>query len=81
MNKCHICQKDCENLDLHYFKDHENEAKRKKYECEFCDKSYPKKGSLKYHIEANHNSNSFKCDICSKQFSVLDQLKNHLKLH
>ena len=50
------------------------------YKCNFCEKSYSY-ASLKYHINAiheSHKANVNKCEYCGKSFTIAGSLKKHI---
>ena len=52
--------------------------------CQFCEKSFKTKFTLKRHLETVHLQNSdviFECKICRKVFRRKDKLQKHEKTH
>ena len=44
------------------------EASQEKFKCEFCDKTFMRKGYLTQHL-MTHNNEAISCEICQKTFS------------
>ena len=54
---------------------HKKHVKVKKFQCNFCEKSFRKSGNLMNHIETNHEGQrKYKCDSCGKSFGQLGNL-------
>ena len=48
------------------------------YKCDFCDKTFRKKDSLKRHIKIVHEGvKNHKCDMCEKSFFTSSFLESH----
>ncbi len=52
---------------------------QKKYKCEKCPKSYPKRDRLNRHVGSVHDETRFECDACGKSFPEKYSLKRHVK--
>jgi uncharacterized Zn-finger protein len=50
------------------------------YICYVCDKKYPSKGKLEFHMKT-HQEAQYECSVCSKRFSTQQYLNYHLKVH
>ncbi|KRT85349.1 zinc finger protein, partial [Oryctes borbonicus] len=57
----------------------ENGQKLKKFECNFCHKTYTTKAVLRKHQK--RHKKAFQCTKCDKQFDSEDLLEKHVKLH
>ena len=51
------------------------------FTCDFCEKIYTRKSSLKIHKRLHSGENLFKCDVCGKNFPRKDHLKQHMLVH
>ena len=50
-----------------------------RYNCNMCDKSFSRKGTLKAHIKTVHEDVRYNCGKCDKSFSHKGTLKAHIK--
>ena len=50
---------------------------QKKYNCDVCKKSYPRKNALVRHIETVHDGKRFECKNCNRSFTNPRSLKAH----
>lgn len=48
--------------------------------CNFCDKRYSTKATLKRHLEEKHFSKRYQCDICFKTFHRENYINTHKKM-
>ncbi|KAH8305941.1 hypothetical protein KR018_004981, partial [Drosophila ironensis] len=51
------------------------------YQCQFCEKSFPRLGYLKHHVQSHAEHLPFKCEYCSKLFKHKRSRDRHKKLH
>ncbi|XP_030387863.1 zinc finger protein 423 homolog [Scaptodrosophila lebanonensis] len=51
------------------------------YQCQFCDKSFPRLGYLKHHVQSHAEHLPFKCEYCAKLFKHKRSRDRHKKLH
>ncbi|CAD7089520.1 unnamed protein product [Hermetia illucens] len=51
------------------------------YQCQFCDKSFPRLGYLKKHEQSHAEHLPFKCDYCARLFKHKRSRDRHTKLH
>ncbi|CAO1425481.1 unnamed protein product [Diamesa hyperborea] len=51
------------------------------YQCQFCDKSFPRLGYLKKHEQSHEEHMPFKCDYCARLFKHKRSRDRHTKLH
>ena len=51
--------------------------KKKKYQCEKCNKEFAQKSCLKIHFEAVHLHKKYKCNLCEKEYTQKADLKIH----
>ena len=60
----------------------ETNSKKRKYECDICDKVFSDGNNLKKHkegIHANEVNGKHKCDLCDKSYSYGNGLRMHQK--
>lgn len=54
------------------------------YRCDVCNKRFPIKRSLKYHIETNHQpadpNSKFDCDLCTRSYTNENGLTYHKRM-
>ena len=50
------------------------------YMCELCDKTFPRKGTLKTHMLLHTGQNTFICGTCGKGFRTSYNLSRYLQL-
>ena len=81
--KCHICNKGMDNLELvlHYEREHShilNDVKleAKIIKCDLCIKTFKTPQGLRRHIKSIHHTNK-ECDICNKTFETPVQMRCH----
>ncbi|XP_022225081.2 LOW QUALITY PROTEIN: zinc finger protein 423 homolog [Drosophila obscura] len=51
------------------------------YQCQFCDKTFPRLGYLKHHVQSHAEHLPFKCEYCAKLFKHKRSRDRHKKLH
>ncbi|KAL9918899.1 zinc finger protein Lobe isoform 2-T2 [Glossina fuscipes fuscipes] len=51
------------------------------YQCQFCDKSFPRLGYLKKHEQSHAEHLPFKCEYCARLFKHKRSRDRHTKLH
>ena len=82
---CHICEKvfhaNTSQLKTHIFVAHEK-TKPQPHKCDFCDKTFLHKISLKRHTSSNHHGHGgkvekLKCGICEKMYRDEKTLNLH----
>ena len=73
--KCHMCleELDASQLELHIIEVHnENQLENDgqlKTECMICDKTFPDKRSINFHLENVHKESNFRCHLCDNTFN------------
>ena len=55
--------------------------KRTQHECDVCEKSFSRSGSLKRHMLIHTNERPYECDVCEKAFRESGHLKTHMRIH
>ena len=66
--KCHVCNETFDKFSLEVH----NLACKKEIACQFCDKTFSKKGHLTYHVSAVHEvRKNVKCNKCEAGFENL----------
>ncbi|CAG4933248.1 unnamed protein product [Parnassius apollo] len=82
--QCSVCGRFCasNSILITHMRTHTND---KSYHCQFCDKKYKEKRSLKRHIDSCHHpknrSRNFICESCGKAFFSKNDVKIHLRTH
>lgn len=56
-------------------------SKEAEYKCEFCGKTFTRKGHLGRHNFIHTGIRPYKCSQCSMTFARADYLKNHMRRH
>ncbi|XP_016998018.2 zinc finger protein 423 homolog isoform X2 [Drosophila takahashii] len=51
------------------------------YQCQFCEKTFPRLGYLKHHVQSHAEHLPFKCEYCAKLFKHKRSRDRHKKLH
>lgn len=59
----------------------EGKSKKKRIQCNQCDKNFNSKNALQYHLLHHTGIRPHQCDICGKGFFAGSALKVHLRLH
>uniref|UniRef100_A0A6V3P2S0 C2H2-type domain-containing protein n=2 Tax=Lotharella globosa TaxID=91324 RepID=A0A6V3P2S0_9EUKA len=52
-----------------------------RHQCEYCGKSFPKKGNWRAHLRVHTQEKPFACQVCGKKFSQKSNMKRHAKVH
>ena len=81
-HKCITCGKGFNsrfNLKMH-MKMHEG-PKARIFACEYCGKSFYRRGSLIEHIRRCLNLKTYKCELCGKGFNNISGLNSHAAVH
>lgn len=56
-------------------------SKKKRIQCNQCDKNFNSKNALQYHLLHHTGIRPHQCDVCGKGFFAGSALKVHLRLH
>ena len=78
---CHICSNDFKSL--YSLKSHIDIIHKKivSFECEVCNKNYPRRSSLNRHMRLHTGNYPFMCDVCGKGFNSGSRFKTHMLKH
>ena len=78
--KCHICDKEFEELEAHFVATHEfDDTSNNQHQCTSCGKLFSGAVNLKKHISTVHEGlKNYKCESCDKSFSYSGHLKRHI---
>ncbi|EDW76997.2 uncharacterized protein Dwil_GK21197 [Drosophila willistoni] len=78
---CRFCSKVCNssgNLKMHVRTVHE---RARDFPCSYCDKSFAKPDTRKYHEMTHTGEKNFKCEECGKRFTQPAALRTHRRTH
>ena len=53
----------------------------KSFNCDFCDKKFNRKGTLKRNLVIHTGETPFQCEFCEKKFNMKGNLTKHLLIH
>lgn len=78
-NECGKCFFTQQQLRIHL----PTHSAEKPWACEFCDKSFKQKSTLKFHIENKHTQTDvrYSCDQCAKMFLSKSSMRKHRTVH
>ena len=82
---CYICYKifstgqDKKRHIYHTERQHNEENKTPRFECEYCDKKFHVKHSLNVHVRYAHTFDQVKCEYWSETFKKQSNLNSHMK--
>lgn len=78
---CHICSNDFKSL--YSLKSHIDIVHKKiaSFECEVCNKNYPRRSNLKRHMRLHTGNYPFMCNVCGKGFDSGSRFKAHMLKH
>ena len=74
--ECQICGKVVRELRVH-MKVH---SEFKPFECDFCEKSFKRKGDLTEHHRIHTGEKPFKCELCGQGFITSSKLSKQCVL-
>ena len=87
---CTVCDYRCSqsgNLTKHLQTQHKADVKtpvvleEKAHKCNYCEKSFDRKGFLAVHERSHTGERPYKCFSCGKSFSQSSNLNSHLRTH
>ncbi|CAH1790700.1 unnamed protein product [Owenia fusiformis] len=70
----------CTNVELDNIETSETENQVDKFQCQYCEKKYKNKGTLKRH-ERIHTGEGIQCPYCEKCFGEKSHFKEHERIH
>ena len=87
-NKCHLCNENVDELELHCLNVHNEDKKLKlqislnNFRCEYCEKEFATERAQYLHVREQHktlkeNKNTEQCDVCEKTLKTCS-FKNHI---
>lgn len=76
---CNTTVKFKRNLYTHLKTHHSKDKPR--FECNFCDKTYLNKSSLRDHVDIDHFGKRINCEMCDFQAKKTSHLKSHMMRH
>ena len=82
--KCKACGKEYSSradLSLHQRFSHRDTQKKRRYQCERCDKVCRSVGALKVHVAVHFTVKPFECLDCGKGFSQKINMEYHRRIH
>ena len=60
---------------------HELSGKDSPYKCEFCNKTFSRRGHLTEHFHIHSGEKLYTCEICCKKFTRRQTLNSHMLIH
>lgn len=81
----HLCEVCGKTVSLSAYpahkRSHSNMNSHEIFQCDFCQKKFNNKMSLRTHKSSYHGALKFTCEVCGKQFTTMALMKHHQHSH
>ncbi|XP_067643692.1 gastrula zinc finger protein XlCGF48.2-like [Eurosta solidaginis] len=78
---CHICKETFENYTQLRFQYHVRQHGEKRFECQYCEKSFHQKIHQINHERTHTGEQPFSCDVCGKCYRQQTDCRDHMLKH
>lgn len=79
--QCSLCSSSLNLATLHRHLKTIHNSSYKKFQCDYCTKSYSERYYLKMHMNEHNNTNEYKCEFCNELFSTKMSYQHHCNRH